>query len=521
MPIIELTASLMMILSQGSSIGDDSQPPRPNIIFIFTDDHCTQALGAYGSRMNTTPNLDRIATEGMRFDNCFVTNGICAPSRAVVLTGLHSHLNGQRVNGPAFDGAQVTLPKLLRESGYQTAIVGKWHLRSAPTGFDHHDVLIGQGPYYNPTMIRNGTRHAHVGYTTDIITDKAIEFMSRRDTDRPFMLMYQHKAPHRNWQPGPDHLDMYADETMPEPDTLLDDYSGRGSASTRQTMTIARDLSRHDLKLDPPRNLTEEQLERWNAAYGPRNELFEQRQLEGEDLVRWKYQRYVKDYLRCVASVDDNIGRILDYLDQEGLSGNTVVIYSSDQGWYLGEHGWYDKRWMYEESLRTPLLVRWPGVVDPGSSSDDLCQNLDFAPTILDMAGLEPPASMQGESLVPILEGDSPDDWRDSIYYHYYENPGAHTVPRHEGVRNSRYKLIHFYRIGEWELYDLDRDPDEMRNVHGDPAYSDVLVEMKLELQRLRQFYRLPPLADDDPFPQLDEEAKSPRSRQTLEQDQR
>ena len=466
---------------------------RPNILFIFTDDHAAHAIGAYGSKINTTPNMNRLAREGMLFRNCFVTNSICGPSRAVILTGKYSHVNGFLRNGNTFDGSQQTFPKLLRRAGYQTAMIGKWHLKSEPTGFDYWQVLIGQGPYYNPPMIENSERVEHTGYTTDIITDIALDWLrTKREPGKPFMMMYQHKAPHRNWQPGPKHLTMYDDVTVPEPETLFDDYSGRGSAAKMQTMTIAKDLTPRDLKLVTPRNLTDAQRGLWEKAYGPKNEAFRKANLKGKDLVRWKYQRYVKDYLRCVASVDDNLGRVLDYLDESGLARNTVVIYSSDQGWYLGDHGWFDKRWMYEESLRMPLLVRWPSVVETGGENHDFVSNLDFAETFLDLAGADCPADMQGRSIVPLLEGQRPSDWRSSFYYHYYEYPGAHSVRRHYGVRGDRYKLIYFYNLDEWELYDLRNDPSEMRSVYDDPTYGEVVAELKDELARLRGLYRVP-----------------------------
>jgi arylsulfatase A-like enzyme len=482
---------------------------RPNILFIFTDDHAAHALSCYGSKINKTPHLDRIAKEGMLFENCFVTNSICGPSRAVILTGKHSHLNGFLRNGQRFDGSQQTFPKLLRQAGYQTAMIGKWHLASDPTGFDHWEVLIGQGPYYNPPMIRNGERVRHEGYTTDIVTDLALDYLkNQRDKDKPFVLMYQHKAPHREWAPGPDHLNLYDDVTIPEPDNLFDDYEGRGTAARAQEMTIAEHLTDRDLKFVPPPNLTPEQLAAWNAAYEPKNKAFREANLEGKDLVRWKYQRYIKDYLRTIASVDDNAGRVLDYLDESGLADNTVVIYSSDQGFYLGDHGWYDKRFMYEESLRMPLMVRWPGKVRPGSVNSDLVSNLDFAQTFLEIAGVEPPSDMQGQSLVPLLKGEIPDDWRKSFYYHYYEYPGPHAVHRHYGVRTDRYKLIHFYQLDEWELFDLKQDPREMQSVYGDEAYADVVKERKAEVDRLQKHYRVP---DDS---ELDLEPQRPRRRQ-------
>lgn len=470
---------------------------RPNIIFIFSDDHGAQAIGAYGSKVNETPHIDRIAREGMLFENCFVSNAICGPSRAVILTGKHSHINGFTDNGQRFDGTQQTFPKLLQAVGYQTAMVGKWHLKSDPTGFDYWDVLIGQGPYYNPPMIRNGERVEREGYTTEIITDVALEWLTRRrDSEKPFMLMYQHKAPHRNWQPGPDYLHLYDDVTIPEPPTLFDQWEGRTSANREQKMTIAHDLNATDLKLVAPRNLTASQRRLWDAAYAPKNAAFRAANLSGKDLVKWKYQRYVKDYLRCVAAVDDNIGRVLAYLDETGLAQNTVVIYSSDQGWYLGEHGWFDKRWMYEESLRMPFVIRWPGIVAPGSRNRDLVQNIDFAPTFLEMVGAIIPDAIQGRSFVPLLKGQRPDDWRKSIYYHYYEFPGAHSVRRHYGVRTERYKLMHFYRKQEWEFFDLATDPDEMRNEYRNPNYQETVTGLKSELGRLRSHYQVTDEAD-------------------------
>ncbi|ASV75567.1 Choline-sulfatase [Thermogutta terrifontis] len=468
---------------------------RPNILFIMADDHAYQALSCYGYGINQTPNLDRLAKEGMLFRNCFVTNSICGPSRAVILTGKYSHLNGYPTNDGLFDGTQQTVAKLLQKAGYQTAVIGKWHLGSDPTGFDHWEILFGQGPYYNPPMKTPQGRVVHEGYTTDIITDLVLDFLkNKRDPNRPFFLMYHHKAPHRNWCPGPQELDLYKDVTIPEPPTLFDDYATRGRAAHEQEMTIARHLTPHDLKLVPQmEKFTPEQAERFYKAYEAENEAFKQANLQGEDLVRWKYQRYLKDYLRCVAGVDRNVGRVLDYLDQSGLAENTIVIYTSDQGFYLGEHGWFDKRFMYEESLRTPLLVRWPGHTPPGSVCEKMVLNLDFPETFLDVAGVPIPEDMQGRSLKPLLEGKDPPDWRTSIYYRYYEYPGPHMVHKHYGVRTERYKLIYFYEIDEWELYDLQKDPHELHNVYGDPQYADVVRELKAELTRLKTFYK-----DDD-----------------------
>ena len=488
-PIKQTVWFLGLVAMIGPATGQDAKAARPNILFIFTDDHGSQTLGAYGSKVNKTPHLDRIAKEGMLFRNCFVTNALCGPSRAVIQTGKYSHRNGFLQNGNTFDGSQQTAPKLLQRAGYQTSVVGKWHLETDPVGFDFWNILIGQGPYYNPPMKSVSGLKRHTGYTTDIITDTALDWLKGgRDKEKPFFLMYQHKAPHREWEPGPNHLTMYDDVTIPEPPTLFDDYAGRGTAARQQKMTIAQDMNERDLKLSPPRNFTPEQLEKWNAAYGPKNEEFRKANLQGKDLVRWKYQRYAKDYLRCVASVDDNVGRVLQYLDESGLAANTVVLYSSD-------NGWFDKRWMYEESLRVPLLVRWPGVIKPGSENRNLVSNLDFAETFLEIAGLPVPDDMQGRSLASLFKGQPPTEWRTSFYYHYYEFPGAHSVARQYGVRTEKHKLIHYYHLKEWELFDLEKDPDELKNAYGDPAYASAQADLKKELDRLRAQYQVP----DDP----------------------
>lgn len=456
-----------MTSAQGADAADKGKAERPNILFIMSDDHAYQALGCYGSKINTTPNLDRIAREGVRFDNCFVTNSICGPCRAVILTGKYSHLNGFIRNGNRFNAEQQTFPKLLQKAGYQTAIVGKWHLGSDPTGFDYWNVLLGQGPYYNPPMKTSAGVVKHQGYTTDIITDLTLDWLQNvRDAKRPFMLMYQHKAPHRNWQRGPKYVDKYAGVDIPEPETLFDDYSGRTSAASKQEMTVARHLNKSDLKIPPPEGLT------------------------GKDLVRWKYQTYIKDYLSCIDSVDENVGRVLDYLDKSGLADNTVVIYTSDQGFYLGDHGWYDKRWMYEESLRTPLVIRWPKHIKPGSVNKEIVLNLDFAETFLDLAGVKVPADMQGRSFAPMLEGKEIADWRQEMYYHYYEFPAVHMVARHYGVRTDRHKLIHFYQNNEWELFDLEKDPNELQSVYDDPAYADVVKDLKERIKSLQKQYQ-------------------------------
>lgn len=474
---------------------------RPNILFIFTDDHAAHAMSCYGSKINRTPGLDRIASEGLLFRNCFCTNSICGPSRAVILTGKHSHLNGFLHNGQKFNATQQVFPQLLQQAGYQTAIVGKWHLghggQSDPSGFNYWEVLQDQGPYFNPVMLKAGGPVRHTGYTTEILTDLALDWLKTgRDPEKPFMLMFQHKAPHREWQPGPKYYSLYKDVQIPEPATLFDDWSGRGRAAHEQDMTVEKTLTPLDLKLVPPRNLTEQQLAEWHAAYDAENEAFRTAGLTGKDLVRWKYQRYIKDYLRCVAAVDDSVSQVLDYLDATGLSKNTLVVYSSDQGFFLGDHGWFDKRFMYEESYRMPLLMRWPGRIQPGTVSEALVSNLDYAETFLAAAGVDIPKDMQGASLLPLLDGSVPPDWRKSLYYHYYEffsdQKAPHMVRRHYGVRTARHKLIHFYNVDEWELFDLQRDPDELKSVYSDPAYAGVVRELTAEVQRLQQHYQVP-----------------------------
>tara|TARA_B110000495_G_C23042178_1_gene625959 strand:- start:5875 stop:7512 length:1638 start_codon:yes stop_codon:yes gene_type:complete len=516
--IVSLTMTMASADGLSSTEGQMSQrrtsDSKPNILFIFTDDHAYQSISAYGSKINKTPNIDRLAREGLRFDRCYVTNSICGPMRAVIQTGKYSHINGFCVNGNKFDGTQQTFPKLLQKAGYQTAVVGKWHLGThmAPQGFDYSEVLIGQGPYYNPPMLKNGKKTSHVGYTTDIITDLAMDWLTnQRDQEKPFMLMYQHKAPHRNWQPGPKYLNMYDDVTIPEPETLFDSYEGRGKPARTQDMSIEKTMTAKDLKLVAPGNLTPEQLEVWNAAYAPKNKLFKEANLKGKDLIRWKYQRYLKDYLRCIASVDDNIGRMLAYLDESGLADNTMVIYCSDQGFYLGEHGWFDKRWMYEESLRTPFIVRWPGQVMPGTvNSSDIVSPIDFASTFCEIAGVKIPDDLQGHSLVPILRGKTPEDWRTVFYYQYYEYPGAHSVRRHYGVTDGRHKLIRFYEpdVDEWEMFDLASDPNEMKSIYGDPKAAGDQARMMAELDRLRAELKV---TDEDP-PQSIRKKRQPRN---------
>lgn len=501
---LQFFAVLTCLLSGLSQAAD-----RPNIIFIFSDDHADQAISAYGhpiSELAPTPNIDRLAEEGMRFTRCMVTNSICGPSRATILTGKYSHLNGFYFNEETeFDGSQVTFPKLLQAGGYETSIIGKWHLGSEPTGFDHWEVLPGQGLYYQPDFRTPKGLHIEDGYVTDVITDKAIQWLGeQRDTSKPFLLMVQHKAAHREWSPPVKYLELFEGITFPEPATLLDDYRGRTTAAHDQDMSLAVTFEKdRDLKVDVRQpgsvfyervysKLSPEQKVAWDHNLDRREAEYNDPDLKGVALTRWKFQSYLRDYLAVVRSMDDNIGRLLDYLDTSGLSDDTIVIYASDQGFYLGEHGWFDKRFMYDESYRTPLLVRWPDVVAAGSVNSDLVSNLDFAQTLLDVAQVPADPSMQGASLVPILKGETPDDWRRYHYYHYYEYPGWHRVQRHEGVYDGRYKLIHFYDLNEWELIDTQTDPHELTNQYHTPAYDAVKTRMLSALGAMKQRYEVP-----------------------------
>ncbi|MBD3413837.1 MAG: sulfatase-like hydrolase/transferase [Candidatus Aminicenantes bacterium] len=467
---------------------------KPNILFIMTDDHASHALSCYGSQINKTPHIDRIASGGIRFNNCFCTNSICAPSRATILTGKYSHLNGVRDNRLEFDSAQMTFPKLLRESGFQTAMIGKWHLKSAPSGFDYWNVLPGQGHYYNPDLIEMGQKKRASGYVTDILTDIALDYLeNKRNKDQPFLLMLHHKAPHRNWQPALRHLNKYDQTKFPEPETLFDEYASRSRAAQQQEMTLKDHMHlQYDLKMGPPpERMTEQQKAAWEKAYGPKRDAFQKNNPQGKERVRWKYQRYMQDYLGCISSVDENVGRVLDFLDQKGLADNTLVVYTSDQGFYLGDHGWFDKRFMYEESLRMPLLMMLPGQIQANTTDDHLVTNLDFAPTFLELSDVIIPEEMQGISLASLIKSEPVHKWRDAIYYHYYEYPAVHMVKRHYGIRTQRYKLIHFYYdIDAWELYDLKKDPHELHNVIQDPSYSDILVELKSKLNSLQNRYK-------------------------------
>lgn len=499
-----LIVALLFILSSLAI-----QAKKPNILFIFSDDHAESAISAYGSHLAEsapTPNLDRIANEGAIFHNSFCANSICGPSRASILTGLHSHTNGFLDNNNSrFDGSQTTFPKLIQKVGYQTAIIGKWHLVSNPTGFDYWEILPGQGSYYNPDLIQmDNKRKRYEGYCTDIITDRALDWLkNQRDDNKPFVLMCQHKAPHRNWCPAPRHLNLFDDIVMPEPKTLFDSYGGNRSKTLKEHemgikdhMFWGWDMKFHGKDSMFPEHfvsglanreyqrMNESQKEQWDKAYEPKNQKLiagiQSGKLKGKDITKWKYQRYIKDYLRTIKAVDENVGRLLKYLDDSGLAENTIVIYSSDQGFYLGEHGWYDKRWMFEESLAMPFLIRWPGVIPKGSQSKTLIQNIDYAPTFLELAGAKIPKKMQGKSLVKAFKDPTkaPDGWRESIYYAYY-GERTHRVAKHDGVRTEKHKLIHFPDTKEWNLFDLEKDPSEMNSIHNKVEHQEILTSLK------------------------------------------
>ncbi len=470
---------------------------RPNIVVFFSDDHTTQSISAYGDarKLLKTPGIDRLATEGMRFDRCLVTNSICGPSRAALLTGAYAHVNGFWNNtNSRFDSNQATFPKLLHGAGYQTAIIGKWHLGTDPTGFDHWQILPGQGAYYNPPMIRNGEKITIPGYVTDIITDETLKWLGTRDRSKPFLLMCQHKAPHREWEPALRHLGFDQDRVYDEPTNLFDDYANRGPAVKAQDMSLEATMTERDLKLVAPKALTTEQRKEWDAYYEPRNAAYRAANLSGKALTKWKYQRYLHDYLACVKSVDESVGKVLAQLDRDGLADNTIVIYASDQGFFLGEHGWFDKRWIFEESLRTPFVVRWPGVVKAGTTTDRLVSLLDVAQTLLDVAGVPAPERMQGRSLVPLLKGQLPADWRTAFYYQYVEYPSPHRVRPHEGVITDRYKLVRYFGVGDdyHELFDRFSDPAEMKSVYGDAAYAEARTALTADLARLKAELKVP-----------------------------
>ncbi|MDB5297961.1 MAG: arylsulfatase family protein, partial [Phycisphaerales bacterium] len=475
-----------------------SVPARPNILFIMTDDHAAHAISAYGSKVNATPNMDRIAAEGVRFDRFFVTNSICTPSRATILTGKYSHLNGVPVFNH-LDGSQPTVAKYLQAAGYHTGMIGKWHLGSDPTGFDEWTILPGQGAYYDPVFIGPKGRQVIKGYVTEITTDLGIKFLDGRPKDKPFFLMLHHKAPHRPWEPSPKYRDAFRQRHIPEPPALRDDYATRTDALRENKQRVFDDLTRRDLKLDPPADLKPgPDRQAWLNVKPTEVETEvggKRVTLTGHALEKWKYQRYMQDYLACVQSVDDSVGAVLDYLDKNKLRDNTLVVYTSDQGFFLGDHGLFDKRFMYEPSFKTPVLVRWPGVARAGATQTAIAGNQDFAPTFMAAAELPVPPDMQGASLVPLLAGDAPPTWRTSYYYRYYHDPGDHNTARHYGVRTADYKLIYFWKKDQWELYDLHQDPDELHNVYAEPAYKKVREDLKVELQRLKK-----ELKDDDQF---------------------
>ena len=498
-------AVLPLVASCGGA--KEEKPKEPmNILFIMCDDHSYQTISAYDTTFIRTPNIDRIAADGLRFTNSFVANSISGPSRACMLTGKHSFTNGFTDNSSSFDGSQQTFPKLLQQQGYETAVIGKWHLTSDPTGFNHWDILIGQGDYYNPTFIRNGEKVQREGYATNVTTDLALDWLENgRDAGKPFCLLLHHKAPHRTWMPDTCDLDLFADSNFPLPETFFDNYDTR-LAAQGQKMSISKDMdivydlkmadkdstihSRPDLEAWGRRiynNMNTAQKAAWDAHYDVVIEKFKAAGLTGKELDAWKYQQYMRDYLRVITSVDRNVGRVLDYLEAEGLMDNTLIVYTSDQGFYMGEHGWFDKRWMYEESFRTPLLVRLPGGAK--GESMEMVQNIDYAPTFLELAGVEVPSDIHGCSFLPVLKGEEWEPNRDGVYYHYYEYPDEHAVKRHLGVRTERYKLIHFYEDGVWELFDLENDKHELNNIYGQSGTEEITAQLKEKLVKLQQQY--------------------------------
>lgn len=506
-------AVLLLFFAAPARGGNKNPGNKPNILFIMSDDHARQAISAYGhpvSKLAPTPNIDKLASLGALFTANYCANSICGPSRATILTGKHSHKNGFMQNSSkAFDGSQQTLPKILSANGYETAIIGKWHLVSKPVGFDHWQILIDQGEYNNPYFVTENDTVRLMGYVTDIITDLTREWLDQRDQERPFFLMMHHKASHRNWVPAERHYNLYDNANFPLPESYFDDYEGRFAAS-QQEMNIYRDMYEgHDLKMswtkggenlryDPwPHvflgQMTDGEKKRFWDAY--RNNIDSYFELDTTDAVavaKWKFRRYMQDYLATTRSIDESVGRILDYLEEKGLSENTIVVYTSDQGFYLGEHGWFDKRFMYEESMIMPLLMRFPGRIKPGTVVSRLTQNIDFAPTFLDYCGIDIPEDMQGESFRPLLEGKKPKNWRNSLYYHYYEYPGFHSVRAHYGVKDERYKLIYFYKERIWELFDLKKNPLEMKNIYGYKRSAKITEKLKPELQRLQDLYEIP-----------------------------
>ncbi|HDZ07144.1 hypothetical protein LCGC14_0166200 [marine sediment metagenome] len=521
-----IAAAGILFLLPITTEAQKTKKKKPNIIFIMSDDHAYQAISAYDDKLLNTPNIDRLAKEGMLFTNASVTNSICAPSRATILTGKHTHINGKVDNYFPFDTTQTTFPQIFKKNGYKTAMFGKLHFGNSPKGVDEFMILPGQGHYINPDFIvTNGDTITKQGYVTDIITDVSLDWLKKEaSNDEPFMMMYLHKAPHRPWWPRPDKFKEFTKKTFPEPETLFDDYSNRGSAAKTAEMNLLTHMMySHDSKIRPETLAKMEGTvfpvveEFPNSFYGPYNRATAEQKalydpildsindffyenwpkMNDTEKMKWKYQRYMQDYLGSISSVDDNVGRLLDYLDETGLAENTIVIYTSDQGFYLGEHGWFDKRFIYDESFKTPLLVRWPNVVEPGSVENEMVQNLDFAQTMLEAVGIKPPSDMQGESLIPLLKGEK-DKWtRDAVYYQYYEYPSVHMVKRHYGLVNKEFKLVHFYYdVDEWELYDRLNDPNEMNNVYNDPAYADTVKKLKKDLVEMRKYYKDSPEQD-------------------------
>lgn len=493
--------ALSVLLMMAIGCDQKSEVKRPNILYIMSDDHAAHAITAYGSIYEDyfqTPNIDRLANEGIRFENVHCTNAICGPSRAAILTGKYSHKNGYYKNesGGKFNADQWTFPQALQESGYQTALVGKWHLGTEPRGFDYykyHDNPGQQGFYYDPLYNENGKRVTEQGYATTLTTDFALNWLdSARNTSEPFLMMLQYKAPHRNWSPEEKYLDLFEGEELPYPDTFNDDYKGRELTAGDTEMTMDY-FNPNDMKLTPPEGLNDDEREKWMSRGNIRGHgegWLPHDSMTVEEARKWKYQRYMKDYLACVKSVDDNIGRVLKFLDENGLAENTVVIYTSDQGFYLGDHGFFDKRFMYEPSLKMPFVLRYPNGVKKPFVNWDIITNIDFAPTLLDLAGVTIPNEIQGRSFFANLKGNTPEDWQKSMYYHYYEYPFWHHVQPHYGIRGNRYKLIHFYHdIDQWEFYDLKNDPDELNNAINEPDYKAIVNQMKLDLKVLQAKY--------------------------------
>ena len=496
---IVVPVSTVLVFQSVMSIAQQNAH-RPNIVFIMSDDHASKAISCYNGALNQTPNIDRIAKNGVKFSNCFCTNAVSGPSRATILTGKLSHVNGMLSNEVVFDSSQLTLPKILRSNGYQTAIVGKWHLTSIPSGFDYYKITPGQGEYYNPDFIENGKKINEKGYITDIIADESLEWISKRDTTKPFFIMIHNKAPHRTWLPKLENIGLFDSKNIPVPENFYDDYSNRSDAAKSQKMNVYRDLQmNYDLKIPDSIYLSEkyftgegrlstEERKIWNEKYAQRNKNFIEHPLEGNNLAEWKLKRYLSDYLSVIKTVDDNVGKILDFLKSNGLEENTIVVYTSDQGFFLGEHGWFDKRFMYDESYQMPLLIQYPAKIKSGIVNNQMVMNMDFAPTFLNWAGIKVPVQMQGLSFASYI--DNSEKLRDATYYHYYEYPGEHNVKRHYGIRTEKYKLIHYYYdIDQWELFDLQNDPSEMKNVFNNLKYTEIQNELMGKLNKMRISY--------------------------------